>query len=136
MVRVINGHEPPEFRQLFPVWQTTDVQSNAAATSRIVAAKSSAAHQQRGAHVQLTTGQFDALSLAQRPRLAAQLQLIDDGCGALTVYKVHNGALLEIRAGSGGGGQQRGGEAPPQLRAFFAADCYVVHYAAVVSNID
>lgn len=120
VVRVINGHEPPEFRQLFPVWRTTNViHSNA---TKSPAGKSSAANQP---NVQLTTGQFDALSLAQRPRLAAQLQLIDDGTGALTVYKVHNDALLEISGSVSG-------ESRSRLRAFFAADCYVVHYAVVV----
>lgn len=75
----------------------------------------------------LLTGKFDAHTLSQRPRLAATLQLIDDGTGCLTVYKVHKGNLLEIVAPL-----NVGGSGAARLRALFAGDCFVLHYAVVV----
>lgn len=79
----------------------------------------------------LLTGKFDAETLAQRPRLAAQLQLIDDGAGALNVYKVHKGDLLQMGDVEIGGGLAFSSSAR-QLRALFSGDCFVLHYAVVV----
>lgn len=63
--RIIDGHEPIDFISLFPNWTGNDY-----GTSVI-------SHQ--------ILEKFDALTLIQRPQLAAQMQLIDDGSGDLKV---------------------------------------------------
>jgi hypothetical protein len=57
---------------------------------------------------------FDALTLIQRPKLAAQIQLIDDGSGELKVYRIEHDDLKEVSKKFG--------------IAFFTEDCYIVHY--------
>lgn len=55
----------------------------------------------------------------QRPNLAAESQLIDDGTGDLTIYRVNsNGDIAEI----------------PKRKnvALFSADCYLIHYIVTV----
>lgn len=101
VVRVVDGYEPYEFIRLFPSWQGTD-QFNSKQANLL--------------------GKFDALSLIQRPYLAAESQLIDDGYGdlALTIYRVSgsNGDIVEI----------------PKRKnvALFSGDCYLIHYVVTV----
>lgn len=101
MVRVIDGFEPSEFTNIFPVWrrQNTNDQTANNKCARIL-------------------GKFDAHTLFQRPKLAATSQLIDDGTGDLTIYKVNSNNLLEIPR--------------RKLVALFSGDCFLIHYIVTV----
>lgn len=63
-------------------------------------------------------GKFDSLTLMQRPKLAAQTQLIDDGMGPLNVFRVDGTKLIEL----------------PKITfgSLFSGDVYIVTYQATV----
>lgn len=88
--RVIDGHEPIDFISLFPQWVENDYGMN-----RQVLEK------------------FDALTLIQRPQLAAQMQLIDDGSGELKVYQIDSEDITDIPKRFG--------------QIFYSENCYIVH---------
>lgn len=99
VIRVIEGNEPQEFVRLFPSWTEMDSNGNKMAS---------------------LLGKFDAMTLVQRPHLAAESQLLDDGTGDLIIYRVSsNGDLVEI----------------PKRKnvALFSGDCYLLHYIVPVS---
>lgn len=100
MVRVIEGYEPYEFVRFFPWWQDFDMNGNRPAN---------------------LLGKYDALSLIQRPHLAAESQLIDDGHGEIVVYRVGaKGDIIEI---------------PKRNNiSLFSGDCYLIHYIVTVSR--
>lgn len=100
MVRVIEGYEPYEFVRFFPWWQDFDMNGNRPAN---------------------LLGKYDALSLIQRPHLAAESQLIDDGHGEIVVYRVGaKGDIIEI---------------PKRNNiSLFSGDCYLIHYIVTVSQ--
>lgn len=89
--RVIDGHEPIEFSSLFPSWADND--SNGIATS---------------------LEKFDAMTLVQRPQLAAQMQLVDDGSGELKVYRIENDDIIDVPKRFG--------------QVFYSDNCYIIHY--------
>lgn len=89
--RVVDGHEPIDFISLFPQWVENDF-----GVSRNVLEK------------------FDALTLIQRPQLAAQMQLIDDGSGDLKVYRIDSEDITDIPKRFG--------------QVFYSDNCYIVHY--------
>ncbi|XP_055837205.1 villin-like protein quail [Episyrphus balteatus] len=91
LIRVIEGHEPIEFTHLFPSWEDRE-----AKTTQIL-------------------GKFDTLSLSQRPKMAAENQLIDDGTGEKHVYQSSEDCLSEI--------------ALRKSAAIFRSNCcYIVQY--------
>lgn len=90
--RIIDGHEPIDFISLFPEWSENDL---------TVA----------GRHV---LEKFDALTLIQRPQLAAQMQLIDDGSGELKVYRIDSEDITDIPKRIG--------------HVFYSDNCYITHY--------
>lgn len=99
VIRVIEGNEPQDFVRLFPAWTETDQNGNKMAS---------------------LLGKFDAMTLVQRPHLAAESQLLDDGSGDLTIYRVSsNGDIIEI----------------PKRKnvALFSGDCYLLHYILPVN---
>lgn len=100
VVRVIEGYEPYEFVRFFPWWQDFDINGNRPAN---------------------LLGKYDALSLIQRPHLAAESQLIDDGHGEMVVYRVGpKGDIIEI---------------PKRNNiSLFSGDCYLIHYIVTVSR--
>ncbi|XP_031623879.1 villin-like protein quail isoform X1 [Contarinia nasturtii] len=100
VVRVIEGYEPYEFVRFFPWWQDFDVNGNRPAN---------------------LLGKYDAMSLIQRPHLAAESQLIDDGHGEMVIYRVGaKGDIIEI---------------PKRNNiALFSGDCYLIHY--IVTSIE
>lgn len=99
MIRVVDGYEPYEFIRIFPWWHGTD---------------------RFGSKPANLLGKFDALSLIQRPDLASESQLIDDGHGEITIYRITegNGEIVEV----------------PKRKniALFSGDCYLIHYVVVV----
>lgn len=58
---------------------------------------------------------FDAATLHDRPALAAETRLIDDGSGTTKVWRVKKNELIEIPT-------ERHG-------IFFAGDCYIIWYS-------
>ncbi|EDW04121.1 GH10154 [Drosophila grimshawi] len=71
VVRVLEGHEPVEFKRLFGNWLTI-WQDNT-----------------RG-HKPVSTkfGKLDAVLLCERPKMAADTQLVDDGRGERIIYRI------------------------------------------------
>lgn len=98
---MVEGYEPYEFVRFFPWWQDFDVNGN------------------RPANVNGILGKYDAMSLIQRPHLAAESQLIDDGHGELIIYRVGpKGDIIEI---------------PKRNNvSLFSGDCYLIHYVLTV----
>lgn len=94
----MEGYEPYEFVRFFPWWQDFDVNGNRPAN---------------------LLGKYDALSLIQRPHLAAESQLIDNGQGEMVIYRVGpKGDIIEI---------------PKRNNvALFSGDCYLIHYVVTV----
>lgn len=93
VVRVIDRHEPPEFMNLFASWTVTDFNSNV----------------KKG-----LLERFDTLTLIQRPKLAAQTQLIDDGTGDMKVYIIEYEDIKELKKRTG--------------TALYSGNCYIIHY--------
>lgn len=96
--RVIDGREPIEFTSLFTSWSDND--SNGIVTS---------------------LEKFDAMTLVQRPQLAAQMQLIDEGSGELKVYRIENDDIIDVPKRYG--------------QVFYSENCYIIHYQTqAISN--
>ena len=71
----MDGYEPSDFSALFPQWNDQDFNGNS---------------------TKAVLDKFDAITLIQRPKLAAQTQLIDDGSGELKVYRIDFEDITEI----------------------------------------
>ncbi|XP_023032217.1 villin-like protein quail isoform X2 [Drosophila willistoni] len=80
VVRVLEGHEPVEFKRLFANWLSVWSQENS-----------------RG-HKPVSTkfGKLDAVSLCERPKMAADTQLVDDGRGERILYRIIGDQMHEI----------------------------------------
>ncbi|XP_057656314.1 villin-like protein quail [Diorhabda carinulata] len=90
ITRVVDGHEPQEFKTIFSRWKTENT-----------VAKPS-------------VSKYDAVAMENRPNMAAETQLIDDGTGSLTIWRVNRNEIIEIPKEKHGN--------------FFSGDCYVVLY--------
>lgn len=75
MIRIVDGYEPYEFRNLFPQWHSIQTGGNKMKTA---------------------LGRIDAKTLSERASLAAETQLIDDGTGDLMIYKVGKSNLVKV----------------------------------------
>lgn len=58
---------------------------------------------------------FDPITMEDRPSLAAETQLIDDGSGGMTVWRIKNTRIVEVP-------KERHG-------CFFSGDCYIALYS-------
>lgn len=96
VTRVVEGMEPVEFKILFKLWKTE-------------------AQKGKNIKTQMLISKFDAITLEERPNLAAETQLIDDGTGGLTLWRIKNSRIVEIP-------KERHG-------CFFASDCYIALYS-------
>lgn len=102
VTRVVDGGEPVEFKMLFSSWKERNLAAGLGRQNTV------------GKIASTVNTKFDATTLHDKPRLAAESQLVDDGTGKLTVWRVENFQLAEV---------------PPKLQGvFFAGDCYVVKY--------
>lgn len=99
VIRVLDGHEPTDFITLFPHWIENDFGNNG--TKHVLE-------------------KFDALTLTQRPKLAAQTQLIDDGSGDLKVYRIDYEDITDIPKRYG--------------TVFYSGNCYIIHYQLLISG--
>lgn len=71
---------------------------------------------------QVVQTKFDAQALHERPKLAAETRMVDDGKGAKEVFRVDNFDLLQVA-------EQDEGK-------FYSGDCYVILYAYNNGNKD
>lgn len=97
--RVVDGHEPIDFISLFAQWIDNDF-GNSLNTRHVLE-------------------KFDALTLIQRPQLAAQMQLIDDGSGDLKVYRIDSEDITDVPKKYG--------------QVFYSDNCYIVHYQTLAA---
>lgn len=129
--RVIEGHEPIEFRSLFQHWSCDGSPGSAPgdpAPPPPTAAASTSAVSLLSKNLSLTSiakstpTSFDATSLlAANPQLAAETQLVDDGKSPhKRVWCVYQGDLHEL--------------AESYYGEFHSADCYLVHYKYFVGR--
>lgn len=95
----MQGHEPIEFIRLFPSWQT-DATESIKPVSTIFK-------------------RFDALTLSQRPKMAADTQLIDDGIGERKIYHVTKDKIIE--------------KSQSKAVIFITDQCYMIEYTVMVS---
>ncbi|XP_013099342.2 villin-like protein quail isoform X1 [Stomoxys calcitrans] len=77
VIRVIEGHEPSEFIRLFPSWHSESNDMHMKPISTIL-------------------GKFDSMTLCQRPKMAAETQLIDDGTGERKIYRITKDQVIEM----------------------------------------
>lgn len=98
VVRVIDGFEPIEFILLFPTW--IDSENNSSNFSKML-------------------GKLDSLTLMQRPKVAAQTQLIDDGSGEVKIYRINCNKMVELPKTTAG--------------SFYSGDCFIILYEVTVS---
>lgn len=97
-MKVVQDYEPIEFIRLFPDWIISDSIKKKNTLSKI-----------------------DSMILLQRPKLAADTQLIDDGTGEKHIFRITDGRYNELMN--------------KKNSIFFSNDCYLVHYITVVSFI-
>ncbi|KAF4524898.1 hypothetical protein B566_EDAN015554 [Ephemera danica] len=108
VTRVIDGGEPVDFKQLFSSWRTKDQMTTTGLVGQLNRQMSS------GRIAPSITTKFDADSMHSQPQLAAETQLVDDGSGSKTIWRVHRFQLEAV---------------PEKMQGcFFAGDCYILHY--------
>ncbi|KAB0798553.1 hypothetical protein PPYR_09546 [Photinus pyralis] len=101
VVRVIDGHEPVEFKMLFSNWTNKDEVKNQRIPAVICVSK-------------VAVGKFDAETLVERPALAAESQLIDDGFGTIKMWKITKSNTVELPSNRQG--------------TMFSGECYLILY--------
>ena len=69
--------------------------------------------------VSTVLGKFDSLTLCQRPKMAAETQLIDDGSGERKIYRITKDQAIEMADG--------------KAVFFTTQQSYVVQYTVAVS---
>ncbi|XP_017769751.1 PREDICTED: villin-1 isoform X2 [Nicrophorus vespilloides] len=103
VTRVVEGSECLEFKMLFLHWTDRDACKGKSSIAKRVITK------------------FDALTMSERPALAAETQLVDDGSGSIMVWRIKGNDAIEIP-------KERYGH-------FFSGDCYIVWYNYNTSSI-
>jgi len=110
VTRVIDGGEPIEFRSLFKNWKVVDE-----TTSVKVQVPSN-----RVAKVEHKD--FDVNLLHEKPHIAADSGMVDDGSGKKEIFRVIDFDLVAVPAADYG--------------KFYAGDCYVINYAYTVGGTE
>ncbi|XP_066138784.1 villin-1 isoform X3 [Euwallacea fornicatus] len=96
VTRTVDGAEPAEFKFLFKFWKTELPKG-------------------KNPKMPMLITKFDPITMEDRPSLAAETQLIDDGSGGMTVWRIKNSRIVEIS-------KERHG-------CFFSGDCYIALYS-------
>ncbi|XP_021921948.1 advillin-like isoform X2 [Zootermopsis nevadensis] len=110
VTRVVDGGEPIEFKVLFTSWKEYNQTSGIGKQNNV------------GKIATTINNKFDAATLHDKPKFAAESQLVDDGTGERTVWRVENFELVPV---------------PDNLKGvFFAGDCYVVKYTYLAGGIE
>jgi hypothetical protein len=102
VTRVIDGGEPVEFRNLFKSWKDSN-QSNGFGTTYNV-----------GKIAKIIPEKFDPSVLHENHVLAAETQMVDDGCGDKEIFRVKNFDIIALSKEDYG--------------KFYSGDCYLVIY--------
>lgn len=102
IMRVIDGGEPSEFKSLFKGWKDQG-QSNGLGTQYTV-----------GRIAKVEKKLFDASTLHDQPKLAAETGMVDDGSGTKETYRIVDFKLSPVP--------------PKECGKFFAGDCYIINY--------
>jgi len=102
VTRIVDRGEPTEFKVLFTSWREQNQMTGLprqTSVSKIAATVNTKA---------------DSAAMNDKPKLAAASQLVDDGKGERTVWRVENSQLILV---------------PEKLHGvFFSGDCYLVKY--------
>ncbi|KAK5646235.1 hypothetical protein RI129_004699 [Pyrocoelia pectoralis] len=108
VVRVIDGYEPVEFKMLFSNWINKDDIKTPKIPSVVCVSK-------------VAVSKFDAETLDERPALAAESQLIDDGYGSMKMWKISKANTVEL----------------PKNRhdTMFSEECYLILYTYVLKTL-
>ncbi|CAH1130262.1 unnamed protein product [Ceutorhynchus assimilis] len=96
VTRIVETLETTEFKVLFKQWKTEH-------KTKVPSPKI------------LTITKFDPITMEERPTLAAETQLIDDGSGGMTLWRIKNTKIVEIPKDRHG--------------YFFTGDCYIALYS-------
>ncbi|XP_030768126.1 advillin-like isoform X3 [Sitophilus oryzae] len=96
VTRVVEGLEPVEFKMLFKSWKTETSNS-------------------KNTKLPMLITKFDPITMEDRLSLAAETQLIDDGTGRMTLWRIKHSKIVEIP-------KERHGY-------FFSGDCYIALYS-------
>ncbi|XP_063903462.1 advillin isoform X2 [Zophobas morio] len=96
VTRIVDGHEPVEFKTLFAFWKDENKAPG------------------RGVKPTVLVSKFDAVTMEERPSLAAETQLVDDGSGSVTLWRIKQHNIVEVPKDRHG--------------FFFNGDCYIVLY--------
>ncbi|KAF5274961.1 hypothetical protein FQR65_LT04304 [Abscondita terminalis] len=107
VTRVVDEEEPLEFKMLFLHWK--DKNDNKTALKSVSLAK-------------VAVSKFDAEILHDRPSLAAESQLIDDGCGEVKIFKISKSNFVELPKN--------------QYGTFFSEECYLIMYSYEVKSLN
>lgn len=105
VTRVVEGHEPLEFKVLFLAWKNG---KSFTKTNSVI----------KGTKIALS--KFDATFMNDRLALAAESQLIDDGSGTLKIWRTKKSDVTEIPKDQHG--------------TFYSGECYVVWYTYEVNK--
>ncbi|XP_065574838.1 advillin-like [Artemia franciscana] len=109
IVRVLDSGEPVEFKSLFKSWKEKDAQvglGKAYVYGRGIA--------------KVMDTHFDASSLHEQPKLAAESQMVDDASGEKIIYRIEDFELAKIPDNHYG--------------MFFSGDTYVIHYKYLING--
>ncbi|PAA62739.1 hypothetical protein BOX15_Mlig017793g1, partial [Macrostomum lignano] len=105
VTRVNEGCETTQFKQLFQTWPAPQYSGKVAGGNRIA---------------KTVQTQFDASTMHQSPKLAAQTRMVDDGSGKVQIWRIENMELV------------------PQDRVlygqFYGGDSYVIQYTYSVKE--
>ncbi|PSN56753.1 Villin-1 [Blattella germanica] len=110
VTRVVDGGEPVEFKMLFTSWKEKNQTTGLGRTNTV------------GKIAATVNNKFDATTLHEKPKLAADSRLVDDGTGDRTVWRVEKFQLVEVPEAMQG--------------VFFAGDCYVVKYTYLAGGSE
>lgn len=67
-----------------------------------------------GKVAKVAVAKFDAITMHERPALAAESQLVDDGTGDLKIWKFVKSSVVEVLK--------------PKHGIFYSGDCYLILY--------
>ena len=109
VTRVIDGGEPAEFKTLFQQWRDKDQMTPFGRKA------SSASLGSKGTISRTVQTRFDAQTMHDNPKVAANTGMVDDGTGVKEVFRVEMFDLIPVPEDQHG--------------IFFSGDCYVILYA-------
>lgn len=112
VTRVIDGGEPAEFKTLFQQWRDRDQMTP---LGRRASAMNLGSNSGKGNIARTVQTRFDAQTLHDNPKVAANTGMVDDGTGVKEVFRVEMFDLIPVPEDQHG--------------IFFSGDCYVILYA-------